>query len=337
MKKNYGKWMFLMLLISGIFLTSCEKGRGFGPEKRQKDLKKGKIVTVYTGTTDSEITPLTPSECDLIAGKHIYTGQVLYSNDEENMYVEYITTDGWGLNELHLYVGSFDGLPTNKPGVPIPGHFPYKKGHLGGLTSYTFTIPLTELDANSNGCYTVVAHAVVYKSENSCKCNKRETAWAKCEFKPMITLKTWIKKADGNTFWAVSDGESFTDAGWCRIMGTNVFEGSEATYNLLSYSYTDPGMISVTRMENTIKVEVKAVEGLELYKTYLYMGSEKGFDNYFDPDYSADCPKYWTFPYQIVNDYAMSHVFEIPYTESISFKDALGIRRWGWLSSYCPQ
>ncbi len=337
MKKNYGKWMFLMLLITALFATSCEKDKDFGPDNNSTNLKKGKIVSAYTGTTDNVSIPGNSAICDLIAGQHIFTGHVLYSNDVDNMYVQYVSTGDWYLDELHLYVGDLDGLPATKKGIPIPGQFPYKAENLGsGQTTYTFTIPLIELTANIDGCYTVAAHAVVYNDAG-----ENETAWSKCEFNPLITLKSFIKKSDSESkFWAVSDGDPFSSVGWCNIMGTNIFDGSEDTYSLLSNSYTDPdpGMISVERMDGKIKIEINVVDGLQLYKTHLYVGSAEGFNDYFDSGYSdGDCPKYWTFPYKIVDEYSSIHTFEIPLAKSVSFEEALGSPRWGWLSSYCPQ
>lgn len=333
MKKNYGKWIFLMLLITGLFTTSCEKDRDFGPENKSTNLK-GKIVSAYTGTMDAVDIPGNPAICDLIGGQYIYTGQVLYSNDEENLYVQYVTTGEWYLTDLHLYVGTVDGLPATKKGIPIPGQFPYKAENPGNnLTIYTFIIPLNELESNEGGCYTIAAHAVVYNDAG-----ENETAWSKCEFNPLIILKSFITKSDdGGTFWAVSDGDPFSSVGWCKIMGTNIFDG-DATYNLISNSYTDPGMIYVTRMDGKIEVKVEVVDGLQLYKTHLYVGSAEGFNNYFNSGYSGgDCPQYWTFPYKVIGEYSSTHTFTIPFSESVSFEDALGSPRWGWLSNYCPQ
>ena len=107
----------------------------------------------------------------LMAGQHIESGNVFVGNDASNIYITYTTQDGWRMTELHLYAGACEALPINNGGNTAPGKFPNKVSFSGsGVTSYTFTIPLSSL----NGCapdICVAAHAVVNN------CGQPETAW----------------------------------------------------------------------------------------------------------------------------------------------------------------
>jgi hypothetical protein len=112
---------------------------------------------------------------NLVAGKHTTVGDVTVTNDDDNLYVTYNTKDGWSLKETHLYVGTYQGLPKNRHGIPVPGKFPYKASHVYGTTSYIYTIPLKDI-ATFNSCLIVAAHSEVVKKIG--KCIKSETAWS---------------------------------------------------------------------------------------------------------------------------------------------------------------
>ncbi|MHA2005638.1 MAG: hypothetical protein ACW960_16370 [Candidatus Thorarchaeota archaeon] len=70
-----------------------------------------------------------PLVIELIAGggniaSAVDVGEVRVWNDGDNLYVEFITEDGWCLLETHLSVAeSLDGIPQTKKNNPIPGHF----------------------------------------------------------------------------------------------------------------------------------------------------------------------------------------------------------------------
>ncbi|MBE9510228.1 MAG: hypothetical protein IMY71_05055 [Bacteroidetes bacterium] len=307
------KWAILIALIVSAF-TSCTK-------EEAPNFPKNESSTLKCATVDNEV------ECDLIAGQYINVGTVLYSDDGVNLEVQYVTSDGWSLSELHLYVGPEEGIPTNKKGNPVIGHFPYSEESLPDVTtSYTFTVPLGD-----DECYAVAAHAVVYDVHGNV-----ETAWAKCEYKPIITLKTWLKDPDGSsghsTFWAVSSGEPISTSDWCSIMGTNVYVKGDK-YSLVSNCYSNPGSITVTDDGSNLKVTVKANDDLLLYRTYLFVGTKEQLAAY------GICPNYPAFPYKIENVYSDTHVLEAPLpptiNNSISFQEAFGANSWGWFSQYC--
>jgi hypothetical protein len=88
-------------------------------------------------------------------------GSVFVSNDQDNLYVQYVTTGDWYLDELHVHV--VDDEPDT---FLQPGHAPFSRGYLFPLTSYTIVIPLELLDFDVVCGETdiwIKAHAAVIK------------------------------------------------------------------------------------------------------------------------------------------------------------------------------
>ena len=109
---------------------------------------------------------------DFMAGQHYNAGFITVGNDEDNLYVTFSTINGWKMTKTHLYVGSEAGLPKNA----APGQFTYKADHKGGVTTYTYTIPLAGLDP----CMVVAAHAEVNGGvDANGKSLGGQTAWGK--------------------------------------------------------------------------------------------------------------------------------------------------------------
>ncbi len=114
-------------------------------------------LAAYGSDTD----PVRPDDASwvyLMAGQHIYSGKVYVWSDEENLYVQFVTDNGWSLGETHLYVG------MELPKKVAPGQFLYKDQEF-------YTIPLSELGASSGSELYIAAHAVVQKG------GQQETAW----------------------------------------------------------------------------------------------------------------------------------------------------------------
>jgi len=110
--------------------------------------------------------------CDLTtiatfwAGQNYEAGTVSANNDAENLYVTFTTTGGWTMSLTHLYVGL---VP---PASYSPGSFPYQTAHAPAVTSFTYTIPLSEIGAVPGDTVYIAAHAEVSNGTQS------ETAWA---------------------------------------------------------------------------------------------------------------------------------------------------------------
>jgi len=102
-------------------------------------------------------------------------GTVTVSNDVDNLYIAYVTWNPWVMTETHLAVAtSLTGIPQTKSGNPKVGQFPYKHEDPRGFNNYQYTIPLSDLDAESGDTLYIAAHAVV---ETPCR---EETAWGDC-------------------------------------------------------------------------------------------------------------------------------------------------------------
>jgi len=97
----------------------------------------------------------------LYVGQTIPVGYVLFTNDDEFLYVTYHTTDGWYLGSTKLYVGELSNLPVNGGGNPVLGQFPYQQDHDLSVSDFTYTIPLTGLPS----CYILATYADVYKND----------------------------------------------------------------------------------------------------------------------------------------------------------------------------
>lgn len=110
---------------------------------------------------------------DLFGGQTIDVGNLLVTNDDENLTITYQTTGDWYVGKIHVYVGDIAGLPTNSQNTPIPGQFPYSETYNPYTQTATITIPLASLPS----CYVIAAHAEVHKIVNGEEVQS-ETAWS---------------------------------------------------------------------------------------------------------------------------------------------------------------
>ncbi len=164
---------------------------------------------------------------DLIAGQNVDAGNITVWNNDTLLFVEYETSDGWNLSELHLMVAikseedvciAYKGGKKNPvcvewaegdwlwpqgisdDGTPNPGLFPYYKALCGGERA-VFAIPLADImvdcDDPESKEIAIAAHAVVRKETEcitnilgycECLCDI-ETAWG--EGDPFNEEKSW--------------------------------------------------------------------------------------------------------------------------------------------------
>jgi len=274
---------------------------------------------------------------DLFAGQIIYAGNVTVSNDDEFLYVTYLTDEGWMLKEVHLYVGPIELFPVNKKKIPVPGHFPINEEYSSPEDLVTFTIALSEIPE----CPLIAAHAVVVKD------GMEETAWGfgtsfddlyqnvrvnrwgwviddycveECKEELILAVKSWLWESydcdNGtcyNTFWAVSSGELISSTDWCYFLGINYFTIGDI-YALNRAPGTQVGDISVSDSTASdgsyyLIIDVNVNEGstFTLSKSHLFVGTRDLFDSI-----GRDCPAYWAWPYMISEE-SDNHTFIIPY------------------------
>ena len=164
------KLLFIGLVIG---LLSCNKEEVI--EIHDANTDANDLTTAFIGLPGGG-TGICSETFTLYGGQHINVGTITITNTTDSIFVTYTTQGNWILNETHLYVGSLAGLPTNKPGKPKIGHFPYQSTHQG-VTSYTVAIPIDP----AISCYIVAAHASVALLNNSGSTIQQETAWSKGE------------------------------------------------------------------------------------------------------------------------------------------------------------
>ena len=176
-KNRFFNFGALILTATVIFLSSCSKDFENVKPNNLPDNEK----SISIGTSNSGV-----SSVALMAGQNIVSGQVSFDDidtdgDHVNdaLQVTYSTQDGWEITAIQFWVGSsMTTLPVNKSGNPQIGQFPYKYENLGGVTSYTFTIPFSTIGftCSYTGNYYVAAHANVRKMTSSGS-YQTETGW----------------------------------------------------------------------------------------------------------------------------------------------------------------
>jgi len=114
---------------------------------------------VVTGHSESD-----PYITDLLAGQDIDVGDVEIWNDEDNLYIKYVTTGSWELVDIHLEVSlTLDGIPQKKDN-PIPGKFEYKAK---GLWTNEHIVPPIPLEGNTGDDLYIAAHAKVVDTSST--------------------------------------------------------------------------------------------------------------------------------------------------------------------------
>ena len=94
------------------------------------------------------------------AATAVDVGDVLVWNDEEYLYVEYVT-DGWYISEVHLEVKTALGNIPQKNGNPIPGKFTYGEK---GLWTMDYEFDPIPLSWPADTQLYIAAHAKVWEA-----------------------------------------------------------------------------------------------------------------------------------------------------------------------------
>ena len=145
-------------------------------EDTNTDLTDNLVVTNEDNSRRLEDTPdCVINEIELIAAQNFTAGIVSYEiNAEGVLVVTYDTgVTGWVIDATHLYVGLCEDLPTNNPGNPRIGQFPYKSTHSPSVTVVEWFI--TDYPV---GCGCMAAHAEVSLLDINGNVIQEETAWA---------------------------------------------------------------------------------------------------------------------------------------------------------------
>lgn len=171
--------------------------------------KGGGWGSYFTYHVDSE-TKVVP----LVAGKTILVGTVTIWNDATNLYIRY-DTNGWKMEETHVYVG------TSPPLSLAPGQFPYKHENLGGVTTDSYTIPLSQIGAGKCQDVYIAAHA-----------SNRDTAWAQGEGRK-VRVELHFPDIDEDDLNLDYFNDSIpAEAKWDH-WPTNAYQGDSCTFDMV--------------------------------------------------------------------------------------------------------
>lgn len=182
---------------------------------------------------------------DLIAGKQYDVGDIIITNDLENIYVTYLMNEpGWYLKETQMHVaGDVSGIPQTRRGNPKVGNFDYQMEH-DMAYEYTYTVPL-EWAAGTD--IVVAAHAVVdYDHMNGINNSLPATSGYR------------IEVTGGGSYFnsVVSNGGSLTGEyyGWCIDAGHVIYPQQPYLVNVYSSTGDLTGLGQVDHPENLDKV-----------------------------------------------------------------------------------
>jgi hypothetical protein len=254
----------------------------------------------------TELVQLQGDSCvTLLAGQTIPAGTVCSSIQGDDLKITYETSDGWLLDEAHLWTGiSLASMPQTNSGNPKLGNFPYNAGSLGGVTSFSFSVPLStfSLSADMTACDPVtayvVAHAAVKKqrADGSFQTETgygegtrlvRKGNWATWFSSILTCVEDEPVVATCETAFAYGEdlASCFIDSG---IVSTNRWGWFNGPIGPGTYSFeihagagqcdldkgTLVGSLNVSYDGSTADVAYTMLPGFTMDETHLYVGSE---------------------------------------------------------------
>jgi hypothetical protein len=117
-----------------------------------------------------------PQKSNLIAGQEDKAGEVHVWNDEEFIYVKYISMGGWLITETHCsVVADPNDFPTTGSDNPKIGKFEFSSEHDPGVTEVIHKISWTDMNWPVGSPVFIACHAVVEIKEGEGW--REETAW----------------------------------------------------------------------------------------------------------------------------------------------------------------
>lgn len=144
--------------------------------------------------SDNALVSVAGDSCvTLYAGQTIDAGEVCVTVQDDDLFIEYATFDGWELTEAHAWIGQdLADMPQTRNGNPKIGNFPYNSGDIAGMTAYEFVVPLELLGGEPYVCdqeFLVAAHAALQKPTGIDDEYQTETGWG--DGMPIVDRGSW--------------------------------------------------------------------------------------------------------------------------------------------------
>ena len=189
--------LFSAILVFTLSFYSCDNDQSeeFGQDqdfsKPFTEVKSFDVI-MERSCGDAEV-------CDLKYGQHTKIGTVSITNDNEYLYVEVYSEEGFNNDDqnIKMWVGTdLADMPRNKPGNPVLGDFPYVTQVPIGQKTFIYRIELSTIDdwnneVTDNRCgpnLFVVVHASVLEDETAFGgCTPGDTGsrwWSYTEYTP---------------------------------------------------------------------------------------------------------------------------------------------------------
>ncbi|MFO7620548.1 MAG: thioester domain-containing protein [Bacteroidales bacterium] len=238
-----------ILSMTVLLLISCEKNqdpsdKGGPGGKNPNDMDM--ISYVIQEVCGEEL------RAELLAGKNTKAGELIVTMEDNLLKVTYVADDGWAISETHLSVtNSFEEVPSNRGGNPVPGLFEYHSDHQPAVTNFTYDVAIA---GGVDEIY-ILAHAVV-SPVLEWKTNLEEfsgllpeTAVMKVDY-PVAGSSSYFTTTI--TEGGIIDG---TYNGWCIDVGNVIY--SNVDYKAKVISSYDPDFSSlglVDKPENMVLV-----------------------------------------------------------------------------------
>lgn len=280
-------------------------------------------MLVFAATSSASAAVCGTTTWTLWAGQTNNVGTLTVANDTQNIYVTYtLTAPNTSFGTLHLWVGNdLLNLPKNPQGTPVPGHFPHIITPPAGTTTYTFTIPLIELNIQdiTKACplkLYVVAHAEVgsetaFGGDHPVNVAEPGRWWYYAEYNLCCTVPPPVIKVCQTAF--AKGGYVFTTDpkanpeklpslnltksrwGWAIKLGApttqvlDIWAGAGLNYTSKG---TKVGRLTVSWNGSVVTVTYSMFAGYVMKEVHIYAGDpppttvapgQYGYTQYFDP------------------------------------------------------
>jgi len=157
------------MMVSIMLLISCANENDI---MKFSDAEQGEVTSLSMASEYTVVPTVTMeticgivTEKSLVSNSEFVGGNLSIANDAEQLMFLYEAAEGWLIQEVQLYFGDMDQIPTVTNGNPITGHFPFKTSINPPSSTVPVSFLLEELPFDEYNKLTIVAHATVISGE----------------------------------------------------------------------------------------------------------------------------------------------------------------------------